>query len=400
MKKLLYFIWIFTFLGIFLFVPNVGKNAFTMYGIRSVVLIILGISPFIAIIISFINEKNVAEALTKYSKAEMPFTLLKKEKITYGIVAATVLALGIFNLSFYIKDLNIGPQQITLRGCTVNRQHVTSRGGGNTKYYLEGWNLTNKYRFNLHGLNKATRESLTKTTGTIDITYYPNTKVLVNFQYEIDPNKTQVSYKASTQAYVAQNNTERMRELAQTNGNNIGAQPLHDDNMNSSDSSENSLSALDELIAESNLPFELLSKATAPDNYSNTNRQCNETADGFALAYCGHFPMDSEDYVINKITIRGGDYNVFGFKVGDKFDNDFGMIFINKHYKMEIHSFEHYCYPAPEGCNEYIQSKGNVVIYIYYDESRIIKEMRVYITDGNILYLDYDKDAINTDYFN
>lgn len=414
-KKVAYWIWIIAVIIVYVYIPNVGPNALTAYAVKYGGLIILGIVPYVAGIwrvfgISDMYDRGELPELASDSKGKYAEDLdgfdfnekldrtmwARKNKILFPsnktlvwgcVYGAFFVFWGISGINLYLKDVGTEPIKTTLYACTLYRDMGITRRGINT-VYLQGWDNGTRLSFDIKGVDLYERGHMARNTGKFEVYYYPNTMVLEKYFFEYDEN-INTKYKESTALdykIALEKEGKTVKQYATAN-NSL----QKEGNLENVDYTRDEV--LEKLYEKSNLPFVLLSKATPPSDYSNTNRECGKTDDEYCVAFCGHYPMDSEEYVINKFTITGGDYNIHGIHVGDSI-MQMSVTLSGAGFGQEYTSKESEIYPKPEGTFENIFVKGDLRIYCYFDpndKKTAIREIRVSVCNGDGYWLDYEK---------
>ena len=367
--RFLYIVWLITALLLFYIVPDYGPSALTWRLVSGIGYLLLA---------------AVAIGAGIYQKQD-------KSSIMYWLLGAMVLFIGAGMLISYSKDAALdGPATITLNAASVSR-HTGGIKAHITTYKLEGWNAGQHYSFNISKLPRSQRELLARNDGQVTITYYPNSRVIVDFEYTVDPNSDGSYHASDIHTYNAEQTRNMIEDLATNKGSGITAvfpNSVASDTdayaASSSDETNTQQNELDELLANSTLPYELLVPVANHDELTTENRLHEETENTFS--YVGLYPYASGNIVINKVAFTGGDYNIFGYTVGDDF-YEFYEALSNKGYWSDVYSVDFHYYPMVQDCNCNMISKGVVHIGVAYDESNIIKELRVIISDcpGNML---------------
>lgn len=346
----------------------VGKSSFAFFGIKAIGFLIIGL---VAIVASFL--------VSKYGSNKA-----KKGVIAYIIFGIIVILFGTINSSRFFKDLANGPESKVLYNAAI----VKKGAGGkykSTHYYLSGMIDGQKSEFDVTGLTANEREQIVHAGSMLKIVIYPNSKVISSYEATGGSTNT-VDYDGDFSKNDLQRNPELIKEspiqytpdtwpTAKSQDNSIDEVSVSD------------LSMLEDLIANSKLPYELLNDVTSFQDFSNSNRLYDSNAD--AEAYVGLYPLADKKMKITKIVIKGGDYNILGMKIGDDISN-IASVLIQYTLASSFDSKELELYPCENSSGYSIFSKGDVKLFFFIDENQKIIEMRVIISDGDVMSLDYD----------
>lgn len=207
----------FTVLVIF---PNYGSAAFFLYGLGSYSLAGIGLisvgyglwnivkgniedngntpvpdKPFRVYNVNSVYESDendypidVTERV-KYEDESYEKTIKLSMKTVIGLVVigAILLILGIVKVSHFNKDFGNEPRVSTIdHAQVVSRHSASGKAGSSIRYYLEGKDDREAVKLSLKGVNSKWVDSSISNKGTLVVTYYPNTGVIVSIERDLN----------------------------------------------------------------------------------------------------------------------------------------------------------------------------------------------------------------------
>lgn len=344
--------------------PAVGKSSFVLFGIKSIGFLIIGT---VAIAAAFLVQKYGSDRF-------------KRGVIVYIIFGIIVLVFGIFSSSRFFKDVAGGSETKVLTNVSITRSSSSGKYKS-VKYTLNGLIDGQKFEFDVTRLTKAEREKITYIGSPLEIVIYPNSKVITEYKKYGEDNASNGS------GNVVYGEIQKNPELITDSPIQYTPETWPGVKTEGEDIVASGLTFIDELIQNSNLPYELLTEADDFQNFSNTNRLYESSED--SAAYVGLYPLAEGKKKITKIVITGGDYDILGMKIGDDFSK-IASLLINYNLSSAINSKELELYPCTGSLGAGIYSRGAVKLFFFMDTNQKIIEMRVIICDGDIMSLDYD----------
>lgn len=398
MNKIVYGVFAILFL-ILCFLPTVGTTGLTMYAIKGIGFLVLGILA-------------IGYLLWHLSKLEGNISAIEdNQKYAYYIYIALLIcctSIGIYQTKNYAEDIRLGKMTINLEACQVSFSHGAK--GRNRSYKLCGWCNGKRYEFNITNMGNDMINALAHSTGDIELDYYKNTGVVCACRYTLSP-EGEAKYGSSEEYYYLyvkqQKNIEYVKEHgiidSLSNNSLLAGSALLDEVNDVRDKVQTALNAdtdrlIQLIVEESNLPYTLLERVEPIENFDKKNR-LYDVKDG-AKAYVSYYPKDTDEFVINKIVIDKEistdadkemqvEYNLLGIRLGDDYHSLENLLMENDFlYYMSATSEDTFC-PGQAGLEERLYIAGDVSIWVFVEGNETIAEMKIMIADFNGGSYDY-----------
>ncbi len=225
--------------------PNYGDNAFVLYGLGSYLLVGVGLvsvgyallniikgniddngntpvpdKPFRTYSINSVDESDdysidgTEEIKNNDVSDDKPEKLPMKTAIGLIVIGAVILFLGGVRVNQFSKDFGNEPRVSTIVHAHVEARHSAGGKAGTTiRYYLEGKDGNEAIKLLLKGVNAKWVTSSISNKGTIVVTYYPNTGVIVKI--ERDEGASEYGYGEYNPS--SSNNRELVEQIIQRN---------------------------------------------------------------------------------------------------------------------------------------------------------------------------------------